>query len=58
LPTPAIWGNGYLSDKANSPLKTWRKWATDVTGIAIDCGHFIVEEKLRLATGALVDVFA
>jgi haloacetate dehalogenase len=42
----------------NAPLKTWRKWATDVTEIAIDCGHFIVEEEPRLAASALVDFFA
>ena len=57
-PVLVIWSTGYLSDKANSPLKTWRKWATDVTEIAIDCGHFIVEEEPRLTASALVDYFA
>jgi haloacetate dehalogenase len=30
----------------------------DVTEIAIDCGHFIVEEEPRLTASALVDFFA
>ena len=57
-PVLVLWSTGYLSDKASSPLATWRKWATDVTGIAIDCGHFIVEEEPRLAADAMVDFFA
>jgi len=57
-PVLVIWSTGYLSDKANSPLKTWRKWAADVTEVAIDCGHFIVEEEPRLGTNALLDFFA
>jgi len=57
-PVLVIWSTGYLSDKANSPLETWRKWAADVAEIAIDCGHFIVEEEPRLTASALVDFFA
>jgi len=57
-PVLVIWSTGYLGDKAHSPLETWRKWAVDVTEIAIDCGHFIVEEEPRLAANALVDFFA
>jgi haloacetate dehalogenase len=25
-------------------LETWRKWATDVRGRALACGHFLPEE--------------
>jgi haloacetate dehalogenase len=57
-PVLVIWSTGYLSDKANSPLLSWRKWAADVTEIAIDCGHFIVEEEPRLAANALADFLA
>ena len=52
-----LWSTGYLSDKANSPLETWRKWAADVTEMPIDCGHFIVEEEPQLAARALIDFF-
>jgi len=57
-PVMVLWSTGYLSDKADSPLETWRKWATDVTEIPIDCGHFIVEEEPHLAAKALIDFFA
>ena len=56
-PVMVLWSTGYLSDKANSPLATWRKWAADVTEIPVDCGHFIVEEEPDLAAAALIDFF-
>ena len=27
------------------PLEVWQRWAGDVTGRAVDCGHFIAEER-------------
>ncbi|MDH3858372.1 MAG: alpha/beta hydrolase [Gammaproteobacteria bacterium] len=56
-PVLVLWSTGYLSDKANSPLETWRKWAVDVAEMPIDCGHFIVEEEPHLAALALIDFF-
>ncbi len=38
-PMLALWG-GITRDL----LPTWRRWATDVTGHGIDCGHFMAEE--------------
>jgi haloacetate dehalogenase len=29
------------------PLRDWREVATDVRGKALDCGHFLPEEKPR-----------
>jgi haloacetate dehalogenase len=26
-------------------LETWRRWADDVGGRALDCGHFLAEER-------------
>jgi haloacetate dehalogenase len=57
-PVMVLWSTGYLSDKAVSPLGTWRRWASEVTEMPIDCGHFIVEEQPRLAAQALVDFFS
>jgi haloacetate dehalogenase len=56
-PVLVLWSTGYLSDKANSPIQTWRKWATDVTEKPIDCGHFIVEEEPQQAANALLEFF-
>jgi haloacetate dehalogenase len=38
------WGadEGALSD--GGPLDTWRRWADDVEGGPLPCGHFIPEE--------------
>ena len=57
-PVLVLWSTGYLGDKARSPLDSWRKWAGDVSAVAIECGHFIVEEEPRLAADAMVDFFA
>lgn len=56
-PVLVLWSTGYLSDKANSPIQIWRKWATDVVEVPINCGHFIVEEEPRLAANALAKFF-
>jgi haloacetate dehalogenase len=34
-------------------LEIWRGWADDVTGWAIDSGHFIVEERPAETPAAL-----
>jgi haloacetate dehalogenase len=43
------WGAGEAA-MSDGPLDVWRRWADDVSGSALDCGHFIPEE----APGALV----
>ncbi|HWG81220.1 MAG TPA: alpha/beta hydrolase [Stellaceae bacterium] len=50
-PVLALWGRRYLK---SSPLPAWRKWADDVRETALDCGHFIVEEKPEEAAAALL----
>ena len=35
------------------PLAIWRDWADDVTGSAIDSGHFMVEERPAETLAAL-----
>lgn len=57
-PVLVLWSTGYLADKANSPLASWRKWADEVSEVAIDCGHFIVEEEPQLAAQAMLDFFS
>ena len=56
-PVLLLWGTGYLGDKAKSPLATWRSWADDVREVALDCGHFIVEEAPEAATAAMIEFF-
>lgn len=56
-PVLVLWGKGYLGAKARSPLDTWRRWADEVSEIAIDCGHFVVEEEPERALAALREFF-
>ena len=57
-PVLLLWGKGYLGAKASSPLETWRRWADEVSECALDCGHFVVEEKPEKALDALLGFFA
>jgi haloacetate dehalogenase len=44
-PTQVLWaGRGALAAWYDT-LAIWRDWADDVTGRALDCGHFLVEER-------------
>jgi haloacetate dehalogenase len=44
-PTLAIWSGSYVGrGEAADPLEVWRRYAVDVRGFAVDCGHFIPEE--------------
>jgi len=57
-PVLVLWGKGYLGKKARSPLDTWRRWADEVSEVAIDCGHFVVEEEPERALSTLREFFA
>ena len=56
-PVLVMWGRGYLSSKADSPAETWCKWADDVTEVALDCGHFVIEEEPTASAQALLQFF-
>jgi haloacetate dehalogenase len=52
-PLQVLWaGRGALAAWYD-PLAIWRDWADDVTGSAIDSGHFMVEERPRETLDAL-----
>ncbi len=44
-PVQILWGGKGALGAWYDVLGLWREWADDVTGQAIDCGHFIPEEK-------------
>ena len=52
-PVLALWSRGYLGDKASSPAGLWRRWADNVSEVALDCGHFIPEEEPERTAAAL-----
>jgi haloacetate dehalogenase len=44
-PTLILWGARSVVGKLFLPLETWRDFVSSPTGHAIDCGHFLPEER-------------
>ncbi len=57
-PVLVLRGRGYLSSKTASPLAVWRNWADDAREVALDCGHFVAEEKPAECAAALASFMA
>jgi haloacetate dehalogenase len=56
-PLLALWGaNGFVG-KNYDVLSIWRDWADDVAGEALDCGHYVAEEKPEETAAALLAFF-
>ena len=53
-PVLALWGDP--SNKRPSLIDVWQRWADDVQGRAIRCGHFLAEEA-PAETLAALDAF-
>lgn len=52
-PLLALWGaNGFVG-RNYDVLSIWRDWAGDVAGEALDCGHYLAEEKPEETTASL-----
>jgi haloacetate dehalogenase len=45
MPVMVLWGRQGVIEKMFRPLRDWREVAADVQGRALDCGHFLPEEK-------------
>src|SRR5258708_4791245 len=58
IPMLALWGDAGIARAAATPLDTWKKWATNVSGAPIDSGHFLTEENPDATAAALLDFFA
>jgi len=57
-PLQVLWGKKGALDAWYDVLAVWRNWADDLRGEAIDCGHFIPEEKPAETVRALRAFFA
>jgi haloacetate dehalogenase len=55
-PVLALWGAAGRTAKAD-PLDVWERWATDVRGGPVDCGHFVMEEAPAETTDRLSEFF-
>lgn len=47
MPVLALWGKRGVIERLFEPLRDWREVATNVTGRALPCGHFLPEEAPR-----------
>jgi haloacetate dehalogenase len=56
-PLLALWGGKGFVAQAYDVLEVWRERAADVRGQAIDCGHFLPEERPDETCAALIDFF-
>jgi haloacetate dehalogenase len=45
MPVLVLWGRQGVIERLFDPLRDWREVASDVRGRALDCGHFLPEEK-------------
>ena len=57
-PMLLVWGTHSMSLRASSPLDVWRTWAANVKEVALDCGHFVPEERPEECAAALLEFFA
>src|SRR5207247_3530001 len=56
-PMLAIWGAaGGIPAQTDGPLATWKEWASDVRGFALDSGHYLAEEAAEGTARELVGV--
>jgi haloacetate dehalogenase len=55
-PVLALWGGARR--ERPSPLPVWKRWADDVRGRALDCGHFLPEEAPDEIAAELLTFFA
>ncbi|MEX2541763.1 MAG: alpha/beta hydrolase [Trueperaceae bacterium] len=56
-PVLALWGEQGFVGRKYDVVAQWRKWADDVRGHALPCGHYLPEEAPRETLAALLDFF-
>ncbi|NIO40220.1 MAG: alpha/beta fold hydrolase [Burkholderiales bacterium] len=56
-PLLALWGKQARLEQWYDTLAIWREWADDVSGGALDCGHYLAEELPDETAAALISFF-
>jgi haloacetate dehalogenase len=57
-PLLALWGDKGRPHKRRQVMETWQRWAVDVRGEGLPCGHFLPEEAPAETRAALERFFA
>lgn len=52
-PLLVLWGARAVVHELYDPIAVWREWADEVSGEAIDCGHYLPEEAPEATLAAL-----
>ena len=58
IPMLVLWGSSGLAAACGEPLSCWQRWATNISGHAIDTGHFLAEEDPDGTVDALLSFFS
>ncbi len=56
-PVFAPWGSLYIGDAEPTPVTIWRRWAEQVEGHGMPCGHFLQEEMPEALAEAMTSFF-
>jgi haloacetate dehalogenase len=54
IPFHVIWGSRGIAAAAATPVQTWQRWASAVTGEEIEAGHFMCEENPTATAEAIL----
>jgi haloacetate dehalogenase len=57
-PLLALWGAKGFINRTYDVIDTWKEKAVNVQGRALDCGHFLPEEKPDELCGELIKFFS
>jgi haloacetate dehalogenase len=57
-PLLVLWGSRSFVARSYDVLAVWRQYATQVEGRAVDCGHFLLEERPDDVIAELKQFFA
>jgi haloacetate dehalogenase len=56
-PVRVLWGKQGVIERCFRPLEDWSRVANDVTGHALDCGHYIPEEAPEALASGIEEFF-
>ena len=56
-PLLVLWGKKGTVEELYNPIEVWKNWANNVSGEALECGHFLPEEKPKETYQYIIDFF-
>ena len=59
VPVLALWGSsGLAAAHGPSPFQVWQRWADNLSGQAVQAGHFLAEENPVATAASLINFFS